>query len=48
MSSPIPGLFLGPPQFARTTSVHVLSLGPGVGKSLGPKCDLRMLCALPL
>ena len=26
----------------------MLSLGPSVGKSLGPKCDLRMLCALPL
>ena len=48
MSSPIPALFLGPPQFARTTSATCYRWGPSVGKSLGPKCDLRMLCVLSL
>lgn len=47
MSSPIPALFLGPPQFARTNIGHVLSLGGSVrGRVWEP--DLRMLCALPL
>ena len=48
MSFPIPALFLGPPQFARTTSAATgYRWGPVWGKSLGPKCDLRNAVRAP-
>jgi hypothetical protein len=52
MSSPIPALFLGPSQFARTNIGHVLSLGPGVERVWAPcatcECYVRSRSRLPV